>query len=215
MPLRGGVPMAVGALIGCSVTTGVGAVLNTANVPAGDSVAVFGAGGVGLCVVMGARLAGASPIMALDIAPHRAATALSIGATHFLQADSDAVAAIQRLTEGRGADYVFDATGSVDVQEQCLHAKRPGGTLVLAGLAPVGSRTNSPGAIITRQEKTIMGSYYGSAQPQRDFGRYADWYRQGRLELDSLITQTYALHQISEAYADLASGRLARGIVVL
>ena len=212
--LREAVPLPVGALIGCAVTTGVGAVLNTAKVPPGSSVAVFGVGGVGLSVVMGAQLAGAGPLFAIDTVAARADIAKDLGATHFLTAGSETLAAIRRLTEGRGADYVFDATGLPAVQEECLEAVRPGGTVVLAGLAPMGSSTNLPGAVITRQEKTVTGTYYGSAHPARDFPRYADLYLQGQLGLDRLITKTYTLDQINDAYADLLAGKLARGVVV-
>ena len=214
VPLREEVPFPVGALIGCAVTTGVGAVLNTAQVKAGSSVAVFGVGGVGLCTVMGAHLAGAEPIIAIDTVASRAEVATTLGATHFVMAGGDTVEAIRDLTHGRGADYVFDATGVPAVQEQCLEAVRPGGTVVLAGLAPMGSSTNLPGAVITRQEKTVTGTYYGSADPVRDFPRYADLYLQGKLNLDRLITKTYSLDEINGAYADLLAGKLARGVIV-
>ena len=196
------------------MSTGLGAVLNTARVRPGSSVAVFGAGGVGLCTVMGAHLAGAVPLLAIDTVADRARVATALGATHFLTAGPDTVDAVRQLTEGRGADYVFDATGLPAVQEQCLDAVRPGGLVVLAGLAPMGSNTNLPGAVITRQEKTVTGTYYGSANPARDFPRYADLYLQGKLDLDRLITKTYTLDQINEAYADLIAGKLARGVVV-
>ena len=214
VPLRDEVPLPVGALIGCAVTTGVGAVLNTAQVRAGSSVVVFGVGGVGLSTVMGAQLAGAVPLIAVDTVVARADVAKALGATHFLTAGSDTIEAIRDLTEGRGADYVFDATGVPAVQEQCLDAVRPGGTVVLAGLAPMGSSTNLPGAVITRQEKTVTGTYYGSAHPARDFPRYADLYLQGKLDLDRLISKTYSLDQINDAFADLLAGKLARGVIV-
>ena len=214
VPLREEVPFPVGALIGCAVTTGVGAVLNTAQVRPGSNVAVYGVGGVGLSVVMGAHLAGAVPLMAIDTVSARAGVATALGATHFLTTGPETVSAICNLTEGRGADYVFDATGVPAVQEECLDAVRPGGTVVLAGLAPMGSNTNLPGAVITRQEKTVTGTYYGSAHPARDFPRYADLYLQGKLDLDRLITKTYTLDQINDAYADLVAGKLARGVVV-
>lgn len=214
VPLREEVPFPVGALIGCAVTTGVGAALNTAQVRAGRSVAVFGVGGVGLCTVMGAQLAGAAPLLAIDTVAARADVATTLGATHFVTAGPEALKTIRDLTGGRGADYVFDTTGLPAVQEQCLEAVRPGGVVILAGLAPMGSATNLPGAVITRQEKTVTGTYYGSAHPARDFPRYADLYLQGKLDLDRLITKTYALDQINDAYADLLAGKLARGVMV-
>jgi S-(hydroxymethyl)glutathione dehydrogenase/alcohol dehydrogenase len=208
------VPLAVAALIGCAVTTGVGAVINTARVRPASSVAVFGAGGVGLSIVMGARLAGARRIIAVDRSEAKLGLAGGFGATDVLMAGPEAVAAIRDLTEGRGADYVFEAVGIPAVQEQSLEAARPGGTLVLAGLSPMGSGTNLPGAIITRQEKTVTGSYYGSANAARDFPLYADLYLKGRLDLDRLVSKTYPLAQINEAYADMLGGEIARGVIV-
>lgn len=208
------VPPTVAALIGCAVTTGVGAVLNTARVARGSSVAVFGAGGVGLSVVMGARLAGAETIIAVDRVAVKAELARQFGATHALTAGGDCVERIASLTDGRGADYVFEAVGLPAVQEQCLAAARPGGMIVLAGLAPMGSKTNLPGALITREEKTIAGSYYGTADAARDFPRYAQYYLDGRMDLERLISRTYRLEQINEAFAEMLSGETARGVIV-
>lgn len=208
------VPFPVAALIGCAVTTGVGSVLNTARVKAGSAVAVFGAGGVGLCTVMGAKLAGADPIVALDVVPEKVELAKAFGADHALLADETTVERLRALTQGRGADTVFDTTGVPAVQERCLAAARPGGVVVFSGLAPMGSTTNLPGAVLTRQEKTVMGSYYGTSNSARDFPRYAALYRSGKLDLDRLITKTYALEQLNEAYQDMLNGQLARGVVV-
>jgi Zn-dependent alcohol dehydrogenase len=215
VPLRKDVPLTVAALIGCAVTTGVGAVLNTARVRPGSSVAVFGAGGVGLSIIMGAQLAGASSIVAVDRLEAKCQLARSFGATETLLAGPKTNDAIRELTGGRGADYVFEAVGIPALQEQCLDAVRPGGTVVLAGIAPMGSSTNLPGAILTRQEKTVMGTYYGSANTWRDFPLYADLYCGGKLPLDRLVSKTYALEQINEAFAEMLSGGTARGVIVL
>jgi S-(hydroxymethyl)glutathione dehydrogenase/alcohol dehydrogenase len=215
VPFRKEVPLTVAALIGCAVTTGVGAVLNTARVPPGSSVAVFGAGGVGLSIILGARLAGASQIIAVDRAAAKLDLARQFGATAAFTAGPDVVPAIREVTEGRGADYVFEAIGIPAVQQQCLDAVRPGGVLVLAGIAPMGSSTNLPGAILTRQEKTVMGTYYGSAHPLRDFPLYGDLYLRGLLDLDRLVSRTYPLEQINEAYADMLAGVTARGVLLL
>ncbi len=208
------VPLSIAALIGCAVTTGVGAVLNTANVEPGTSVAVFGAGGVGLSIVLGARLAGAKTIVAIDKTPEKLEIAKSFGATHGLLVSDEISAEVRKLTEGRGADYVFEAVGIPAVQELCLAVARPGGKIVFAGIAPAGSSTNLPGAILTRQEKTVMGSYYGTADPVRDFPRFAALYLNGSLDLDRLVSRTYSLDQINEAYEDMLSGTIARGLVV-
>jgi Zn-dependent alcohol dehydrogenase len=214
VPLSKEVPLTIAALIGCAVTTGVGAVLNTARVRPGSSVAVFGVGGVGLNIVMGAKLAGASRIIAIDRSEVKGDIALEFGATDFLMAGPGTIQAIRDLTEGRGVDYVFEAIGLPAVQEQCLDAVRPGGTVVLVGVAPMGSSTNLPGAILTRQEKTVTGSYYGTANTARDFPLYTDLYLKGKLDLDRLISKTYSLDQINEAYADMLSGETARGVIV-
>ncbi len=204
----------VAAIIGCAVTTGVGAVLYTADVQAGSSVVVFGAGGVGLSVILGAKLAGASRIIAVDTNQPKLDLARSLGATHGLTAGPNAVDEIKELTEGRGADYVFEAIGLTSVQEQSLYAARSGGTVVLAGISPMGSQTNLPGAIITRRELTVKGSYYGTANTSRDFPLFADLYLQGKLDLDKLISKTYSLDQINEAYTDMLGGKIARGVIV-
>lgn len=214
VPLDPAVPLTIGALIGCAVTTGVGAALNTARVRPGSAVAVFGVGGVGLSIVMGAQLAGAHRIIAVDRAEAKSEMALEFGATDALVAGPDTNETIRKLTGGRGADYVFEAIGIPALQEQCLDAVRPGGMLVLVGISPMGSRTNLPGAIIARQEKTVTGSYYGSANTARDFPLLVELYLRSRLDLDRLISKTYALDQINQAYADMLAGKVARGVIV-
>ena len=214
VPVPAELPFEIAAVIGCAVTTGVGSVLNTAQVEAGSSVAVFGVGGVGLSTVMGARLAGAETIIAIDPLETRRTAALDLGATHALEPSADAHEAIKELTVGRGVDYAFEAAGIPAVQETCFAATRPGGTVVFSGLAPMGSATNIPGAILVREEKSVKGSYYGTANPAVDFILYAEMYAQGRLPLDRLISQTYALKEINEAFGDMLSGATRRGVVV-
>ena len=214
VPLDKQVPLEIAALIGCAVTTGVGAVLNTAVVQPGSSVVVFGAGGVGLNIIMGAKLAGASRIIAVDNNEAKGDLAQSFGATDIIITRPDTNESIRNLTEGRGADYVFEAVGLPALQEQCLDAVRPGGTVVYVGMSPMGSNTNLSGAIIARQEKTVTGSYYGSANTARDFPLYADLYMRGQLDLDRLISETYSLDQINEAYAHMLNGDTARGIII-
>ncbi len=214
VPLPSDTPFAVAALIGCAVTTGVGAVVNTARIPGGASVVVYGVGGVGLSAIMGAKAVGAEAIIAVDAISSKLEMARSLGATQVVKSGANAVAEIVSLTGGRSADYAIECTGIAAVQEQALEAIRPGGALILAGIAPMGSGTNFPGAILTRQEKTVMGGYYGTADPEKDFPLYANWYRQGRLPLDRLISHRYRLDQINEAYADLIAGKNARGVVV-
>jgi S-(hydroxymethyl)glutathione dehydrogenase/alcohol dehydrogenase len=123
------------------------------------------------------------------------------------------VEAVRNATEGRGADYVFEAVGKPALQELALEMARPGGTIVYSGLSPNGSSTNIPGAVLVRQEKTVMGSYYGTASTARDFPSYANLYGAGRLPLDKLVSHRYGLEQINDAYADMLSGKSVRGIV--
>ncbi len=214
VPLPKDVPLEIAALIGCAVTTGVGAVVNTARIQPGSSVAVLGAGGVGLSVIMGAKLAGAAQIIAVDTQEAKGDLALQFGATDFVLNRPETNDAIRGLTGGRGPDYVFEAVGLPALQEQALDLVRPGGTAVLVGISPMGSGTNLPGAVLTRQEKTVTGSYYGSANTARDFPLYADLYRKGKLDLDRLVSKKYPLEQINEAYADMLKGEQARGLIV-
>jgi Zn-dependent alcohol dehydrogenase len=213
--IRKDVPLEAACLIGCAVATGVGAAMFTAGVKPGESVLVLGCGGVGLNVIQGARLCGASPILAVDTQWVKIWIAKHFGAHSVVMASDDVVAITRHHTHGRGADYVFDATGSPAVQERALDCVRPGGTLTLAGLAPMDSTTNFPSAVITRQEKTIKGSYYGSVNAPRDFPMLLELYRSRQLNLDDLITRRYALEQINEAFAEMNRGDIARAIVVM
>ncbi|MHC4600247.1 MAG: alcohol dehydrogenase catalytic domain-containing protein [Planctomycetota bacterium] len=214
VPVPKELPLEIGALIGCAVTTGVGAVLNTAKVDPGSTVAVFGLGGVGLSAVLGAKLAGASKIIGVDREGEKAALAEALGVDSFLVAGETTVSRIREETEGRGADTVIEATGIPEVQERSLEAARPGGMVVLSGLAPMGSSTNFPGALLTRQEKAVVGSYYGTAHPQRDFPRLAGLYLEGKLDLDRLISTRYGLEEINEAFEAMRSGKQGRGVIL-
>jgi S-(hydroxymethyl)glutathione dehydrogenase/alcohol dehydrogenase len=118
------------------------------------------------------------------------------------------------MTQGRGADYVFECVGTPALQEVAVECARPGGTVVFSGLSPNGSSTNIPGARLVREEKTVMGSYYGTADTARDFPKYAQMYREGKLPLDQLVSHRYSLDQINEAYADMLTGVSTRGVVV-
>ena len=214
VPIRKDVPLSIAALVGCAVATGVGAVMYTAEVRPGDSVVVFGCGGVGLNILQGAALCGAGMIIAIDNNPAKMEIAKQFGATHTLMADEKVHRTVHEMTAGRGADHAFEAVGIPALQEQGLKAIRPGGTLTLAGLSPMGSGTNLPGAVITRQEKVIKGSYYGTVNANRDFPLLLDLYSSGKLKLDELVSQQYRLDQINEAYDAMLTGSVARGVVV-
>ena len=214
VPVRQDIPLEVAALVGCAVSTGVGAAMYTADVRPGESVAIYGAGGVGLNIIMGAVMCGADPVIAIDTNSSKMEIAREFGATHTLYSDDATVGQIQALTGGRGADHVFESVGLSQLQEAAFDATRPGGTLTLVGLTPVGSGTNLPGSVITRTEKVIRGSFYGSVNTQRDFPMFIDLYRAGKLKLDELVTRRYALDEINEAYANMLKGDVARGVIV-
>ena len=202
------------AVVGCSVATGVGAVLHTAEMRPGESAAVFGCGGVGLNVIQGAALAGAHPIIAIDPSPARREAAQRFGATATIADPSAAIDEIRERTNGRGVDCAFEAVGRASAQEAALAAARPGGRVVLVGLSPSDDLARFSGAELVREEKTIKGSYYGSVVPARDFPELLRLQAAGRLELDALVNRRYRLEEIEEAMSDLVSGRVTRGVIV-
>jgi S-(hydroxymethyl)glutathione dehydrogenase / alcohol dehydrogenase len=214
IPIDHEVPITVAALMGCAVMTGVGAVLNTAGVEPGSTVAVFATGGVGLSVVQGAVLANASQIIAVDLLDNKLDYASSFGATHAINASrQNAVQAIRELTDGVGVDYAFDAIGDARVSRACYDAIRRGGTAVVVGMAPTGTEIPIP-ATIAGDEKVVKGCFYGSTRPATDFKRLVDFYKRGALKLDGMITRTYPLDAINEAFAALARGDNARGVII-
>lgn len=208
------VPLEVAALIGCAVTTGVGAVVNTANVEPGSTVAIFGTGGVGLSAVLGARAANCARVIAIDKTPGKCELARSLGADHALLSAPNVPEVIRDLTEGRGVDYAFDTTGISDAQRLAYDATRPGGAVVLIGFGPGDDVLELPTADLIRTEKTVAGCYYGSGDTGCDFVRFADWFREGRLPIDRLVTQRYALDEINDAYQAMLTGDTARGVIV-
>ncbi len=206
-------PMQGAALIGCAVMTGVGAVLNTARVEPGSTVAVFATGGVGLSVVLGAVLANASKIIAVDLLDNKLDYASSFGATHAVNSSKqDPLQAIREITDGQGVDYAFDAIGDSKVSRACYDVVRRGGTAVIVGMAPTGSEISIP-STIAGEEKTVRGCFYGSSRPAVDFPRLVDFYLRGVLPLDRLITRSYPLSEINAAFDALSRGDNARGVI--
>jgi S-(hydroxymethyl)glutathione dehydrogenase/alcohol dehydrogenase len=202
------------ALLGCAVMTGVGAVLNTAQVPPGSRVAVFGAGGVGLNAIQGAAIAGAERIIAVDTQAKKLEVARAFGATDGVDAGKvDPVEAVRELTEGRGADYAFEAIGRKETIEQAYAATRKGGTCVVIGLGNIKDSIALNVFMLPLLEKRLLGSWYGSANVHRDIPRLFSLYRAGKLKLDELVTRTYSLAQVNEAFADLTAGVNARGMI--
>lgn len=213
--IRDDMPLDKAALIGCAVTTGTGAVINTARVAAGASLAVFGAGGVGLNAVQGGRLCGAFPLIAVDIADNKLEFARGLGATHVVNSrHTDPVSAIRDLTQGRGAEFTVVAVGSTGAIQQAWDALAPGGTCVVIGAPPAGETVAVQPASLYRDEKRLTGSRYGSSRPLDDFARLVDLYLGGRLELDALITRQYELRDVNEAHRALAAGENLRGLLV-
>ena len=207
-------PMEVAALVGCSVTTGVGAVLNTARVRPGSTVAVIGCGGVGLNVIQGARLANAARIIAVDVSQEKLEFAERFGATDTVDArEAEPVDAIRRLTGG-GADYAFEALGSAATIRTAFEAVRTGGTATVVGMAPGGEYAQIDAFALAVQEKRLQGSFYGSARTHVDMPRYIALAQAGKLDLDALVTRRYPLEAINEAYAALDRGAVGRGVIV-
>lgn len=208
-------PLDSASLLACGVITGLGAVVNTAKVPAGSNVAVIGTGGVGLNSVQGAALCGARSIIAIDLADDKLETAKAFGATDTVNPkETDAKDAVRALTEGRGADYVFVTVGSKAAIEQSLGLIRAGGTVVIVGMPAVGVKAELEALDIPDMGQRIIGSKMGSTRLQVDVPRLVELYQQGRLKLDELITGRYALDDINEAFAAVNRGEALRNVIV-
>lgn len=213
-PIPDEVPMDVAALIGCCVTTGVGAVLREPAMAPGKTVAVIGCGGVGVNSIQGARLMNASRIIAVDTVEHKLDFARGFGATDVVNARSvDPVAAIKELSGG-GVDLAFDTFGSGETTRQAIEALRKNGTAVVVGLAPIEDRTQIDLVDMVRQQKHLSGSYYGSGSPYEMFKMLVDFYVSGRIDIDTLVQRHYKLHEINEAYDALMDGEDGRGVIL-
>jgi S-(hydroxymethyl)glutathione dehydrogenase/alcohol dehydrogenase len=214
IPVAKDMPFEVLATLGCAVVTGVGAVMNAARVERGARVAIIGAGGVGLNVVQGALLAGCASVIAVDLQPAPLQLARAFGATHIVAAsEADVVATVRELTDGRGADYVFDTVGTEATLTQALESARKGGAVVLTGLARTDGQAPLKLFPFVMQEKRLIGSVYGSGRPLEDIPRLITRYQTGELKLRELVARTYQLAEINEALAALAAGAGARGII--
>ena len=207
------VPIADAALFGCAVMTGVGAVINTARIRPGDSVAVLGLGGVGLSGVLGARLAGAETIIAIDREPARLEVALSVGATHAICArDADCVQQVRELTGG-GVDYAFELSGGADAMSTAYGVVQYGGTVVICGLPPVTATFSINQCDIVGQEKSIRGSYMGSCVPVRDIPRFMRLYSEGRLPVNRLIDGYIGFDELNAGFDQLQDLKAIRQIL--
>ncbi|MEY2570549.1 MAG: S-(hydroxymethyl)glutathione dehydrogenase / alcohol dehydrogenase [Acidimicrobiaceae bacterium] len=206
-------PLDRAALIGCGVTTGLGAVFNTARVEPGTTVAVVGCGGIGLNCIQGAAIAGAARVIAVDMVPAKLELAKQFGATDLVDASGgDAVQQVQALSGG-GVHYAFEAIGLKATAEQAFAMLRRGGTATVIGMIPLGETVEIPGYELL-YEKRLQGSNMGSNRFRVDMPRYIDLYLQGRLELDALVSQRIALEDVNEGFAAMKSGEVARSVIV-
>jgi alcohol dehydrogenase len=208
------IPFAEAALFGCAVLTGVGAVLNTAQVTPGSTVAVVGIGGVGLCSILGAVAAGATQVIAVGRSEEKLALARSVGATHTFNSNDPACAAQIRAASNGGVEFAFEMAGSVKTMELAYQITGRGGMTVTAGLPPAADTFRVPQVNLVAEERTIKGSYIGTCVPVRDLPRYVALYRKGLLPVDKLVTGTLKLDEINVGFDRLSDGKAIRQVVV-
>lgn len=207
---------AVVGLLGCGVMAGLGAAVNTGGVSRGDTVAVIGCGGVGDAAIAGARLVGARTVIAVDRDPKKLEWARDLGATHTVNAaESDAVEAIQELTEGFGADVVIDAVGRPETWKQAFYARDLAGTVVLVGVPTPDMTLDMPLVDFFSRGGALKSSWYGDCLPERDFPELVDLYRQGRLPLEKFVTERIGLDEVEQAFETMHRGEVLRSVVVL
>lgn len=217
LPIGSDIPLEIAAIVGCAVTTGFGAVVNDAAVRPGQSVAIWGIGGVGISAILGAVSVGAERIIAIDPNPRKEAVSQRFGATHYINPNlnNDVAEAVRELTAGRGADASLECIGNTTAFEQAFHATRPAGTIVSVGQAPKDVDFSIPAArSFPTYQKRIIGSYYGGGVPERDFRRLLELYKAGKLDLDSMVGKTVPLEQINDAMRELDSGVDTRILIV-
>lgn len=213
--VRPDVPFEIGAIVGCAVMTGVGAVINTAGIRPGASVAIIGCGGVGLSAVLGAKLVSAGKIIAIDVVDDKLALAQELGATHIINArETDVLGEIQRITGGVGVGYALEAIGNARTIEVAYGALAPGGTAVVVGQVSDNQTITIDPMRMSDRELTIRGSNYGSARPTIDIPMLLDLYANGALDLDPLVTTTLQLSDINDGLAELEGGRGVRNVIL-
>ncbi|MEU3848062.1 Zn-dependent alcohol dehydrogenase [Micrococcus terreus] len=212
--IRKDAPLAQAALVGCAVTTGIGAVVNTARVEPGSTVLVVGCGGVGLNVVQGARLAGARQTIVSDISDEKLELGRTFGATHTVNSrNADLRESVNELTDGRGVDYAFEAIGLAPTIEACYESVRRGGTAVVVGQVADGVTIQIDPFVMSDQEKKLIGSNYGSTRMSIDFPKILDLYMEGLIDLDSMITDRIQLSEVNEAFEEMRQGRGIRSVI--
>jgi S-(hydroxymethyl)glutathione dehydrogenase/alcohol dehydrogenase len=210
--VRDDAPLDVVCLLSCAVSTGVGSVVNRARIRAGESIVIYGCGGTGLSAVMGAKLAGAGKLIAVDVFDHKLQKAKELGADYVINASQDNVQ--QRVSEitGGGADYAIETTGNLDVTVQAFASIHDAGTCVLVGAAPFGSMLTTPPYQFLLGKK-LTGSLMGNIRTRIDVPRYVDLYMDGKLPIDKLISRYYSLDEINEAFAALERGEVIRSVI--
>jgi S-(hydroxymethyl)glutathione dehydrogenase/alcohol dehydrogenase len=214
VPVPKELPLDRAALLGCAVMTGYGGAVHAGRVSPEDSVVVVGCGAVGLSAVQGARIAGASTIVAVDVNPLKLGWAEAFGATHVVDATTDdPVAVVRRLTRGRGADVAIEAAGLNVTIRQALESSRPGGRVVILGKTPVGAEVTFPFTILMG-EREIVRTSYGMARPRLDFPKLANLYLRGQLHLDEMVSLRLPLADINQGFEELERGNVARAVVV-
>jgi S-(hydroxymethyl)glutathione dehydrogenase / alcohol dehydrogenase len=207
-----GLPREQAALLGCAAPTGLGVVMNTAQPRPGQSLAVLGAGGIGLCAVAGAMASGCTPIIAIDVNPEKLDLARRMGATHTVKADENAAKEVAAICPG-GVDFAIEATGRPEVMNLALNLVRnQGGVAVVVGNAPVGQLLSLDPKLFN-MGRSLKGTWGGDSQPDRDYPRYARLMLAGRLDLSPLLSRTYSLREINQALDDLEAGRVARPLI--
>lgn len=216
VPVKDSLPPAQMSLIGCGVMTGIGAAINTAKVEPGSSVAVFGCGGVGDSIIMGARQAGATTIIAVDIDPKKLDWAKDFGATHVVNAsESDPVSAIKEITGGFGANYAFEAVGNPQTTLQAMLSRDLAGVCTVVGVAgPASTMNEVPLGQLYDLGGSIRFSWYGDCLPTRDFPTLAAWYEQGRLNLDQIVSREIALEDVNDAFEAMERGETLRSVIM-
>jgi S-(hydroxymethyl)glutathione dehydrogenase/alcohol dehydrogenase len=215
VPIRADVPFESACLVGCGVMTGVGAAMNTAKVEPGDQVVAIGCGGVGLNVIQGAAICGAEKIIAVDLVDRKLELAKQFGATHTVNPkQGDMVEQIKALTDGKGADYVFEVIGNVEVIQQAFGAVRRGGKLVVVGVPQIGLTLSLPAFSFPLEEKSVLGCYYGSPRFRYDMPRILDLYMSKKLKLDELVSRKLPLNDINKAMELMEQGEVARSVII-
>ena len=209
------VPMDVAALIGCAVSTGFGSILNQIESKPGIDVVIFGLGGVGLSALMGAKILNCNNIIAVDIKDHKLEFATKFGATHTINSsETDPVKEIMSITGNNGVDMSFDTFGRGSVTNQAIQSTKRKGTTVIVGIAPIGDTVNADMVDLCRNQKTLIGSFYGSISPHESFRQIIKHYLKGEIDIRGLVERTYKLEQINEAFNDLENGQDGRGIII-